>query len=333
MVQSKIIHRHTDGYVTMSIRRILALLIALLFLGSAFSCGARIQPEAAEEIAGTPAPALSPILMQIVTPEPTPTLTPTPTPSPEPTGRALRAWNLRTQQRAFLMRYPPADGNIEAALNKIAIDPDKKLIALTFDDGPSNRNTNRILDVLEQYNARATFFIIGKRIEGRQEVIARAISLGCEIGSHTWGHSDFTKYPKRILISSLSQVDEAMQTNFGYTMTLFRPPYGSINKDVEEGAEDMGYTMVLWSGSSHDWSIEDPDKIYRNTFNCAQDGAIVLFHDIYDFTADAIERIVPDLIEQGYQLVTVSELIAMDETPVEPGDRYGGWAETVKVEY
>ena len=317
----------------MDIKRILTLTIALLFVGSAFSCGARVQPATAESIAGTSAPAPSPIVMEFITPTPTPKLTPTPTPSPEPTGRALRAWNLRTTQRTLLMKYPPADGNIEAALNKIAIDPDKKLVALTFDDGPSNMNTNRILDVLEQYNARATFFVIGKRIQNHEETIARAISMGCEIGSHTWGHSDFTKYPKRILIDSLTKVDEAMKTNFGYTMTLFRPPYASINKDVEEAALDMGYVMVLWSGSSHDWSIQDVDKIYKNTFHCVQDGAIVLFHDIYPVTAEAIERIVPDLVEQGYQLVTVSELIAMDETPIEPGERYGGWADSIKVEY
>jgi peptidoglycan/xylan/chitin deacetylase (PgdA/CDA1 family) len=87
----------------------------------------------------------------------------------------------------------------------LTIDPEKKMVALTFDDGPSNQNTNRILDVLEQNHARATFFVIGKRIADRTEVIARALSLGCEIGSHTWGHSDFTKYPKSALIDSLEK--------------------------------------------------------------------------------------------------------------------------------
>ncbi len=317
----------------MDFKRFLYLFIALLFIGSAFSCAARTDQAGAETSPGVKTPQNSPVVMQFVTPDPTATMSPSPTPSPEPTGRALRAWELQLSQRSYLMQHPPADGNIDAALNKIAIDPDKKLVALTFDDGPSNLNTNRILDVLEEYDARATFFVIGKRIENHEEVISRAISMGCEIGNHTWGHSDFTKYPKRILISSLEQVEEAMQANFGYTMTLFRPPYASINDDVEDAAIDKGYVMVLWSGSSHDWSIQDADKIYRNTFNCVQDGAIVLFHDIYPVTAEAIERIVPDLIEQGYQLVTVSELIAMDEDPVVPGDRYGGWAGSVKVEY
>lgn len=215
----------------------------------------------------------------------------------------------------------------------LTIDPEKKMVALTFDDGPSNQNTNRILDVLEQNHARATFFIIGKRIADRTEVIARALSLGCEIGSHTWGHSDFTKYPKSALIDSLEKTDEAMVSNFNYHMTLFRPPYASINKDVEDVSKDMGYTMILWSGSSHDWSIKDANKVYRNTFQCAADGAIILYHDIYDFTADAIERVVPDLISQGYQLVTISELIAMDEKSVSPGERYGGWAPVTKDDY
>ena len=314
-------------------KRLTALSASLLLCGALFSCA-----PAAAVPAETPAPTMSeaplaPVVMAVITPEPTPTMSPSPTPSPEPTGRALRAWQLQQKQREYLQANPPADGDIEAALAKIAIDPDKKLVALTFDDGPSNEYTNRILDVLEQNNARATFFVIGKRIASRAEVIARAISLGCEIGSHTWGHSDFTKYPKSALVDSLEKTDEAMVSNFGYHMTLFRPPYASINKDIETVSKDMGYTMILWSGSSHDWSIKDVDKIYKNTFHCAADGAIILFHDIYEFTADAIERIVPDLISQGYQLVTISELIAMDETPVAPGERYGGWAPSVKVEY
>jgi peptidoglycan/xylan/chitin deacetylase (PgdA/CDA1 family) len=97
--------------------------------------------------------------------------------------------------------------------------------------------------------------------------------------------------------------------------------------------EIWAYTMILWSGSSHDWSIKDANKVYRNTFQCAADGAIILYHDIYDFTADAIERVVPDLISQGYQLVTISELIAMDEKSVSPGERYGGWAPVTKDDY
>ena len=309
-----------------------ALLSAFLLFGVVFGACA----PAAAPIASTPAPTaepLAPVVMAFETPVPTPTMTPTPSPSPEPTGRALRAWQVTQSRRSFLVAHPPADGDIDAAMAYLAIDPEKKIIALTFDDGPSNQNTNRILDVLEQNHSRATFFVIGKRIADRTEVISRAVSLGCEIGSHTWGHSNFTDYPKSALVDSLEKTDEAMVTSFNYHMTLFRPPYAAINGDVEAVSKDMGYTMILWSGSSHDWSIKNADKIYRNTFDCAADGAIVLFHDIYDFTADAIERIVPDLISQGYQLVTVSELIALDEKPVSPGERYGGWAPTVKIEY
>jgi peptidoglycan/xylan/chitin deacetylase (PgdA/CDA1 family) len=314
-------------------KRVALLLTALLFGISYCACASAATPSV-----DTPAPAAAEVtpesvVLAIVTPVPTPTLSPSPTPSPEPTGRALRAWQLLEKERAYLTEHPPANGDIEGTLATMMIDADKKLIALTFDDGPSNQNTNRILDVLEKYHARATFFVIGKRIQNHEAVIARAISLGCEIGTHTWGHSDFTKYPKSALVDSLEKVDEAMFANFDYHITLFRPPYASIDKNVEDAAKDMGYKMVLWSGSSHDWSIKDVDKIYKNTFACAADGAIVLFHDIYPFTAEAIERIVPDLISQGYQLVTVSELMAMDEKTVEPGERYGGWAEPVKVLY
>ena len=315
----------------MLFKRVAQLSTALLLFTILGACA-----PATVAVVATPAPTaipLAPIVVAFETPEPTPTMTPTPSPSPEPTGRALRAWQVTQNRRAFLATHPPADGDIEAAMAFLTIDPEKKMVALTFDDGPSNQNTNRILDVLEQNHARATFFVIGKRIADRTEVIARALSLGCEIGSHTWGHSDFTKYPKSALIDSLKKTDEAMVSNFNYHMTLFRPPYASINKDVENVSKDMGYAMILWSGSSHDWSIKDTDKVYRNTFNCAADGAIILYHDIYDFTADAIERVVPDLISQGYQLVTISELIAMDEKSVSPGERYGGWAPVTKDDY
>lgn len=315
----------------MLFKRVALLSTSLLIFAVLGACAPAEAP-----VVATPAPTavpLAPIVVAFETPEPTPTMTPTPSPSPEPTGRALRAWQVTQNRRAFLATHPPADGDIEAAMAYLTIDPEKKMVALTFDDGPSNQNTNRILDVLEQNHARATFFVIGKRIADRTEVIARALSLGCEIGSHTWGHSDFTKYPKSALIDSLEKTDDAMVSNFNYHMTLFRPPYASINKDVEDVSRDMGYTMILWSGSSHDWSIKDANKVYRNTFQCAADGAIILYHDIYDFTADAIERVVPDLISQGYQLVTISELIAMDEKSVSPGERYGGWAPVTKDDY
>lgn len=315
----------------MLFKRVTLLSAFVLFGAALIACAPAAAP-----VAVTPAPtmaSIAPVIVAVETPAPTPIMTPSPSPSPEPTGRALRAWQVTQSRRAFLVAHPPADGDIDAAMAYLAIDPEKKIIALTFDDGPSNQNTNRILDVLEQYHSKATFFVIGKRIADRTEVIARALSLGCEIGSHTWGHSNFTNYPKSALVDSLEKTDEAMVTTFNYHMTLFRPPYAAINGDIEAVSKDMGYTMILWSGSSHDWSIKDADKIYRNTFDYAADGAILLFHDIYDFTADAIERIVPDLISQGYQLVTVSELIALDEKPVSSGERYGGWAKIEKLEY
>lgn len=306
-------------------------MLALGLLGGMLACAQQTAPPAAEP--DPSAAPLNPILVEIVTPSPPPQITPTPTPSPEPTGRALRAWKLQQSEREYLREHPPANGDVEKTLASLAIDPDKKLVALTFDDGPSNMNTNRILDVLEQYNARATFFIVGKRIENHTDVIARAISLNCEIGNHTWAHSDFTEYSKAVLIESLTKVDDAVQANFGYKMRLFRPPYAAIDENVEAASIAMGYTMVLWSGSSHDWYVLDADKACANCFNCVADGAIILFHDVYPSTAEAIERIVPELIEQGYQLVTVSELMAMDENPIEPDARYDGWAPSVSVEY
>ena len=132
----------------MLVKRVALLSLLLMICAVLYACA-----PAQAAVVATPAPVVTvappqPVVVDFETPVPTPTMTPTPSPSPEPTGRALRAWNVTQARRAFLVAHPPADGDIDAAMKDLAIDPEKKLVALTFDDGPSNQNTNRILDVL-----------------------------------------------------------------------------------------------------------------------------------------------------------------------------------------
>ena len=136
-----------------------ALLLAAFLIGISFCACASVAPPPAD----TPAPAAAvvapeSVVLALVTPVPTPTLSPSPTPSPEPTGRALRAWNLQQQHRDFLTQHPPANGDIEGTLAAMMIDADKKLIAITFDDGPKGAITESLLDGLAERGVKASFF-------------------------------------------------------------------------------------------------------------------------------------------------------------------------------
>lgn len=302
-------------------------ILSLFFVLAAALCGCA-EPQAAP-VSADASPALVLIEPVGATPSAVP-LTPAPTavpPTPEPTGALLKACRLQALEREYLSAHPIGGRDIEEVLSSLAIDPEKPMLALTFDDGPSNRYTTRILDVLEANNARATFFVVGNRVEEHLDVVGRAISLNCEIGSHTWGHSNFTQYKSSVLVGSLTKTDAVMMEHFGYRMRLFRPTYGSINSDVRKGAAEMGYPLILWSTGTHDWSSKDADKIYAACMAGVDDGAIILFHDLYDATAEAIARIVPELVGQGYQLVTVSELLYFNDAVIAPGESFSGWTD------
>lgn len=244
--------------------------------------------------------------------------------------RALRARELLALEKAYLIEHPVEGKDLDEQLRLLTIDPNKPMVALTFDDGPSRKCTTRILDVLEKYGGRATFFVVGDRIEDHIALIDRAISLNCEIGNHTFEHEDYTERSESQLVLSLSKTDALMRSTFGYVMRLYRPTYGGVSAHVYKGAASYGYPIVLWTCSTHDWSTEDAKKVYACALNAAADGAIILFHDLYTSTAKAIELLVPQLIEQGYQLVTVSELLYFaDETP-KAGERFGGLVEQFK---
>lgn len=217
----------------------------------------------------------------------------------------------------------PAPGYQPGDLTRY-IDPDKPMIAITFDDGPS-KFTEGILDTLEKYGAVATFFEQGKNLERWSDQVKRAVELGCEVGSHTWDH------PKLISISESEIVDQIERTNLkfveilGYAPTLIRPPYGSRNPDVDAIVKRYGMSEILWSIDTLDWSVKNAEKICKTIREEAYDGAVILVHSTHDFTAEAVKTFVPELIASGYQLVTISELASMRGVALEPGHRYGSF--------
>ena len=202
------------------------------------------------------------------------------------------------------------------------IDPTKPMIALTFDDGPSEE-TIRILDVLAEYNGRATFCIMGNRVETYGDIIKRAIAEGNEIASHTWNHRKLTEISSDSVRSQLTRTSDAVrELTGGYEIRVLRPPYGSTNKSVRNICKELNLVIAHWKVDTLDWETRSSSKTYRAIMKGAKNGAIILCHDLYSSTASAVEKAVPELVAQGYQLVTVSELLSFHKEGAQPGTVY-----------
>lgn len=194
----------------------------------------------------------------------------------------------------------------------------KKTVALTFDDGPSSF-TDRLLDCLEANQAKATFFLVGEEASYFPDQVKRIDSLGCEIGNHSYSHTDFTTLDSDGIASEISRTDQLLQELTGHVSTVLRPPYGSINDAV---VSQVTVPMILWSIDTEDWETLDAQKTADAVLSQVEDGSIVLMHDIYSQTVDAAEIIIPKLIEQGYELVTVHELAEAHGIELQAGSTY-----------
>lgn len=185
-------------------------------------------------------------------------------------------------------------------------DPDKPMIALTFDDGPNRSSTSVILDALESTGSRATFFVLGERVAGETETMKRASSIGCEYGNHTWSHEDLTKLTPDKIAEQVKKTDDALVSAIGKESRFLRAPYAATNDTVFQTLEKP---FVGWSIDTEDWKNKDSAAIVSHVLNNVSDGDIVLMHDLYSSTANAAAEIISTLTGEGYQLVTVSELL------------------------
>lgn len=202
------------------------------------------------------------------------------------------------------------------------VDPAKPMVALTFDDGPHKTYTDQILDILEENRAVATFFEVGRNVASCPGPLSRMAELGCEIGSHSNAHKDLSKLKTAALEKDLDTADQAFIDAVGFAPTLLRPPYGAVNKTVKYGT---GRTVITWTVDTEDWLSQDTEKVVSYVQSLSSlDGEIVLLHSTYETTVEAVRRLVPWLQEQGYQLVTVSELMAYYYGELlEPGEFFG----------
>ena len=180
----------------------------------------------------------------------------------------------------------------------------RKLIALTYDDGPSE-NTQRILNTLDKYNAKATFFVVGEMAEAFPELLVAERDDGMEIANHTYSHENLQGADEDLIVEQIGEADEWISAATGSETELLRPPYGAVDDVVREVA---GKPLILWSIDSLDWESRDAQSVYDIVKDSHYDGAIILMHDLYESTAEATEMVVPMLAEAGYKMVTVSEM-------------------------
>lgn len=197
------------------------------------------------------------------------------------------------------------------------VDPEKKLIAFSFDDGPSRKNTEKILKALDKNNARATFFMLGQNAKYYPDLVKKVEESGNEVAGHSWNHPLLTKLGKKGVKKQMSQMNEAIASVTGSDVGLLRPPYGSINGTVKKTVKDP---LILWSIDTLDWKTLNADKTANAILKQAKDGDIILMHDIHAPTVEAVKKVLPKLEKKGFQVCTVSELLEARNVTLHPGD-------------
>lgn len=197
--------------------------------------------------------------------------------------------------------------------------PQKKVVALTFDDGPTGKYTARLLDILEEKDVRATFFLCSYRIAQYPELVSRMAQQGNEIGLHGNNHEYFSDLPTQTLQSDLAQESLRIAEIAGTVSRLVRPP-GGLLPENREALKD--YAVILWSVDPKDWATDDRDLIVQRVIQNVTPGDIILMHDASTSSVEAAAEIIDFLRAQGYTFLTVSELAAANGTALQSGEIY-----------
>lgn len=194
------------------------------------------------------------------------------------------------------------------------VNTSRKVIAITFDDGPHPENTPRLLDMLKERKIKATFYVVGSMVKYSPELLRRMIAEGHEIGNHTVSHGNLARMSDESLINELRAAHEQIIAETGVTPRTMRPPGGAIKKSQKElMMNEFGYPTILWSVDPEDWKRPGPAVVTSRLLNGASPGGILLVHDLHKPTVDAMPSTFDQLLAQGYEFVTVTELIELDE--------------------
>lgn len=241
------------------------------------------------------------------------TLPPVPDPTPATPVNAQPESEQETESE------PETETESTPAESQSRVDPDRPMVAFTFDDGPYAPVDNRILDLMETYDGRVTFFIVGNRIQDYPTTLKRIHESGCEIANHSYEHKNLEKLTPEEVFMQIELTNEYLDQAIGARTQLVRVPYGAYGGEVPNL---VTYPIIQWNVDTEDWKSKDKASIVDQVLTHVKDGSIVLMHDLYPTTADALEEVVPILAEQGYQFVTVSELYQARGLPMEPGKVY-----------
>jgi peptidoglycan-N-acetylglucosamine deacetylase len=211
---------------------------------------------------------------------------------------------------------PPAAAQSQITFNSVHVDG--PYIALTFDDGPSEKLTPKLLDILAARHIKATFFVIGQNVAEHPEIVKRALKEGHEIGNHSWSHPNLAKMSDESVRRELKKTDDAITEACATRPTLVRPPYGSITPRQKRWIhEEFGYRIILWDVDPLDWKRPGAKVVTSRIMKETRNGSIVLSHDIHPGTIESVPETLNELEAKGFKFVTVSELISMAK-PVTP---------------
>ena len=188
-----------------------------------------------------------------------------------------------------------------------------KTIALTFDDGPGPY-TEKLLDILDKYDAKATFFLIGSKVSGQASVVRSIQARGHQLGNHSWSHPELPKLSVDQIAGEIDRTNEAIRQATGVKPSILRPPYGAVNGVVLEQLRLRNMSSILWSVDTRDWADRNSQIVCSRAVAGARPGAVILMHDIHPTSVNAVPCILNSLKQQGYSFVTVQNLIG-DMTP------------------
>ena len=195
-----------------------------------------------------------------------------------------------------------------------SVPTEKKQIALTFDDGPHPTLTLRILEILAQYNIPATFFMVGQNVLNYPEAARAVIEAGHEVGNHTFSHPHIGNLSEKAIFDEIGKCEDALEELCEYRPHLLRTPQGALTPSLERCLLDDDYILILWSLDTRDWENKSTAHVVQTVLDNVQAGDIILMHDFIGHnskTPEALEKIIPILLSQGYEFVTVSALLGL----------------------
>jgi peptidoglycan-N-acetylglucosamine deacetylase len=191
-------------------------------------------------------------------------------------------------------------------------------IALTFDDGPNAVTTSQVLGILEKEQVHASFFVVGSRVAGNEGLLRQMYADGDEIGNHSWSHPDLTTLKPDQVQQQVAMTQAAVEAAGVPAPTLFRPPYGAVNKSV---LSNIPLAVMFWNEDPEDWAASNPSQVEQSVESTARPGGVIDMHDIYQLTVNSLDPIIQKLKSEHYQFVTVSQLMGLK--PGQQGEYYG----------